>query len=645
MRTQVPIGLWLLSAGWVYGLPHLKTQLPGGLMISENPLKPPPPNTASFPRPVIGCHNDIYCEGPILETVQLSGVYPDSKTFVDQPTLVPVDKVKANFKKIKNSDDKEGVLRFLKENFGEAGSDLAHVNPQDFHKNPKFLNDIKDRYLKGWAEKLHNFWPELTRKVDKSQLCKGCISSLLDIPYPFVMPGGRFREYYYWDSYFTMEGLLESEMKETVKLMILNFLYIVKEKGFVPNGARVYYLNRSQPPMLTQMVRLYFDSTGDYEFLLEALPVLEQEHRFWENERTVTVDGTDGKKHKLAHYQVDTDRPRPEAYKEDIHVAEAASRKGPDAAKYIYSDLAAGAESGLDYTSRWTESDNLKDPEILETLQTHLIIPVELNSILYQNERDLAILLYKAVQYLKKDHRDQSDKAQKQIKEFTASNLRFYQAYKNRVKAMNAVLWDGTQGMYKDWNIATRQHEKQFTLTDFWPLWSMPETMSDQVILNYHQELSMLVNSYEGGLPTTLKSTNLQWDFPNAWPPLQYMATRGLQQTYDTLFHRHPGKENSTLFKDIRKSEITMAQKYINNAFCAWYETGGEIPGVLARKAGIETSDTGNMFEKFDALNLGHTGTGGEYEPQVGFGWTNGVAIWLMGLYGESLTTPPCLGS
>ncbi|KAJ1950024.1 hypothetical protein IWQ62_006641, partial [Dispira parvispora] len=425
--------------------------------------------------------------------------------------------------------------------------------------------------------------------------------------------------------------------------MILNFLSIVKEKGFVPNGARVYYLNRSQPPLLTQMVRLYFDKTGDYEFLLEALPTLEREHYFWEDQRTVTIDGNDGKKYKLAHYQVDTDQPRPEAYKEDLHVAEGVKDKGTDAVKLLYSDLAAGAESGLDYTSRWTATDKLKDPEILKTLQTHLIIPVELNSILYQNERDLAVLLRTAIHYLEEKHQDGSDKTRKQVEKLTASFHRFYQAFENRAKAMKAVLWSDHQGMYKDWNMATHRHEKRYTLTDFWPLWSMPETMSDEVISNYYQRLISYVHSYQGGLPTTLQSTNLQWDFPNAWPPLQYMAARGLQQTHDTLIHRHPDQANSKKFKEYRETEITMAQKYIDNAFCAWYETGGDIPGLLARKAGINTNDTGNMFEKFDAMHMGRTGEGGEYDPQVGFGWTNGVAIWLMSLYGDSLTTPPCL--
>ncbi|KAJ1950808.1 hypothetical protein IWQ62_006507, partial [Dispira parvispora] len=205
MRTQVSISLWLLSTGWVHGLPVLKAQSPGVLPISENPLKPPHRSTLPFPPPVIGCHDAIYCEGPILKTVQLSQVYPDSKTFVDQPTLVPVDQVMKNFENIKNPKDKEEIRRFLKENFAKEGSELIPVKPQDFHKNPNFLSGIKDRYLKGWAENLHDFWPELTRKVDKSKLCKGCSSSFLDIPHPFVVPGGRFREYYYWDSYFTME--------------------------------------------------------------------------------------------------------------------------------------------------------------------------------------------------------------------------------------------------------------------------------------------------------------------------------------------------------------------------------------------------------------------------------------------------------
>mmetsp|Transcript_22587 Transcript_22587/g.65063 ORF Transcript_22587/g.65063 Transcript_22587/m.65063 type:complete len:80 (-) Transcript_22587:126-365(-) len=46
---------------------------------------------------------------------------------------------------------------------------------------------------------------------------------------------------------------------------------------------------------------------------------------------------------------------------------------------------------------------------------------------------------------------------------------------------------------------------------------------------------------------------------------------------------------------------------------------------------------TGHMHEKYDADEFGKDGAGGEYKPQVGFGWTNGVALQLLERYGDRL--------
>ncbi|RKP39715.1 Six-hairpin glycosidase-like protein [Dimargaris cristalligena] len=581
-----------------------------------------------------GCDNGIYCTGPILKAVQLSGIYKDSKTFVDMPTKRPESDVKAAFEKLKNPNDPKELQRFLDENFHEPGKELKSVPLRDYHPHVRFLDGVQNSWLRGWGQVLHNFWPQLTRQVDFKAICEGCVSSLIETPYPFVVPGGRFREYYYWDSYFTMEGLLESELFQTTKEMILNFLHIVKQKGFVPNGARIYYLNRSQPPLLTQMVRLYFEKTLDYEFLLEALPTLRQEYSFWEKDRSVEVKlpGGAGKKgeeiHVLSRYHVEVDQPRPEAYKEDIKVAQGASKTDVAIQHQIYSDLAAGAESGLDYTSRWTRSKDLPEEDILTTLETAEIVPVELNSILYLNERDL------------------TGTDQRQALNFLKEALAFRVAADRRYRAMRAVLFEPKLNKFKDWNLRTGQRVTDFSLTDFWPLWAMPDMLTEKEIMSQHAEISKLELKYKGGLPTTLDHTGLQWDFPNVWPPLQYMVIRGIQRSYDrlrALYVDRPLKGLPVALQQFKDTELDLAQKYINNAFCAWYETGGELPGQLARKANVSTNDTGNMFEKFNAEILGRTGHGGEYDPQVGFGWTNGVAIWLLGVYGTSLQTPPCL--
>ncbi|KAJ1920601.1 hypothetical protein IWQ60_006963, partial [Tieghemiomyces parasiticus] len=539
----------------------------------------PTPIAPEATRPM-GCDSLLYCEGKLLDTIQRSGIFKDSKTFVDMATVNPINEVLANFDALGDHPSNDTLLQFLHDNFHEPGFELKRVPLADFKEQVAFLDNVKNPVLQGWARILHNFWPELTRQIDLSNLCDGCQSSFLPTTHPFVVPGGRFREYYYWDSFFTMEGLRESELLGTMKHMILNFIDVVHARGFVPNGARVYYLNRSQPPMLTQMVRLYFEHTQDFDLLLAAMPALYREHEFWEKNRAVNVTGRDGKVHILNHYRVNVTEPRPEAYKEDILVADRVSLTDDDRRAQIYADLAAGAESGLDYTSRWAARKDLEEPEILATLQTHAIIPVELNSILYLNERDLTVLSYKAYLHSVKNHIF-DPKNPNTILQLVQGALKYTRQAAERLEAMRAILWDPEIKKFKDYNLLTQKLVPDFSLTDFWPLWAMPDQMEESALVRHLEELRNLEAHFPGGLPATFYNTGLQWDFPNVWPPLQYMIIRGIQKSYDHLVHlyrdvkKQPLPKRIAVFKNV---EVQLAQKYINNAFCAWWETGGTIP-------------------------------------------------------------------
>ena len=75
--------------------------------------------------------------------------------------------------------------------------------------------------------------------------------------------------------------------------------------GLVPNGGRLYYTRRSQPPLLTQMVELYYNATGNVSFLEGVLPYLVREHQFWMENRSVEVGA-----HSLNHYAAATTEPR-----------------------------------------------------------------------------------------------------------------------------------------------------------------------------------------------------------------------------------------------------------------------------------------------------------------------------------------------
>ncbi|MBC7990322.1 MAG: trehalase, partial [Luteimonas sp.] len=78
---------------------------------------------------------------------------------------------------------------------------------------------------------------------------------LLYLPNPYVVPGGFFNEMYGWDSYFIILGLVADGRAALARDMVDNFLFQVQYYGGVLNANRTYYLTRSQPPFLGEMIR------------------------------------------------------------------------------------------------------------------------------------------------------------------------------------------------------------------------------------------------------------------------------------------------------------------------------------------------------------------------------------------------------
>ena len=111
---------------------------------------------------------------------------------------------------------------------------------------------------------------------------------LLYLPRPYVVPGGRFNEMYGWDSYFIQMGLLRDDQVELAKDLADNALYEVREYGKVLNANRTYYLTRSQPPFLTQMVLAVYRRTQDRKWLEESVPAIEKYYRYWTTDPHLT---------------------------------------------------------------------------------------------------------------------------------------------------------------------------------------------------------------------------------------------------------------------------------------------------------------------------------------------------------------------
>ncbi|CAG8710030.1 1465_t:CDS:2, partial [Acaulospora morrowiae] len=272
------------------------------------------------------CDSPIYCPGPFLEKIQLNRVFNDSKTFVDMPTLKPLEEVIAAFSRIPQNASRDTLLDFISTYFGSEGQELVPATLDHFPYHPSFLQKIRSPILYEFAIRVHNYWPNLARKVDQSFMCAGCVSSFIPMNRSFVIPGGRFREIYYWDSYFVIEGLLVSELYGVAKDMILNFLDFVETYGFVPNGSRIYYLNRSQPPLLVQMVKIYYQATNDTSLLFHAFPTLIKEYNFWRQNTSIHVTSPKSqKRYTLNRYIVHNISPRPESYFEDYETVELAT--------------------------------------------------------------------------------------------------------------------------------------------------------------------------------------------------------------------------------------------------------------------------------------------------------------------------------
>ena len=244
-------------------------------------------------------------------------IYHDSKTFVDMKMKQLPNKTWEIFQELMNrtaSDPStEQLEEFLNENFESAGIEFEKWEPSDWIKHPKFLYSIKDSDYREWGKQLNDLWKFLGRKMKDDVRENQDLYSIIYVPHPVIVPGGRFREFYYWDSYWIIRGLLLSEMYTTVKGMLGNFFSIVESYGFIPNGGRIYYSKRSQPPLLIPMMKSYLDATNDVAFLKDNIDIMEKEFQYWITNHIISFE-KDGKRYTLARYKDASSGPRPESY-------------------------------------------------------------------------------------------------------------------------------------------------------------------------------------------------------------------------------------------------------------------------------------------------------------------------------------------
>lgn len=499
-----------------------------------------------------------YCE--LFVDVQHSGLFADSKTFPDCIPNCDPDLIVARYRETRDTPG------FSLADFVQAHFTRATVPDSHYVSDP-------DSTLR---EHIDGLWPVLTR----APVAHPPLSSLLPLPHRYVVPGGRFGELYYWDSYFTMHGLARSGHGDLMVEMTRNFAYLVDTYGLVPNGTRNYYLSRSQPPVFALMVDLL--ERERLASALDFLPQLRREYAFW-------MDGADGLRPGHAHRRVvclpdgallnrfwdDRPWPREEAFLEDMETALRSGRPH----HMVFRDLRAAAESGWDFSSRWLDAPDPRagQPADLATIRTTAMLPVDLNALLWHLETRLAALCEQAGD---------------------AAAQAYRAAAQRREAAILQYLWDGAAGVFVDYDWCRAAPRRYLTAATVMPLYlGLASPEQAQAVAQAVQERLLV----DGGLATTECASGQQWDQPNGWAPLQWLAVGGLER----YGHEALARE--------------IAQRW------------------LATVASLYTHEC-KLVEKYRIRRIegaAHGGGGGEYPLQDGFGWTNAVAGALMARYGE----------
>lgn len=488
--------------------------------------------------------------GDLFVAVQTSRIFVDGKAFADAVPNAAPQRILADYH-AQRPTTADALRRFV----------TAH-----FALPPDVVAAPASPMIVPITEHIDRLWTTLTRTSTASP----AYASLLTVPHPYVVPGGRFREIYYWDSYFTMLGLLQSGRRDLVDDMVRDFAYLIDTFGHVPNGTRSYYLSRSQPPFFYAMVGLSGadDLPGAYA---HYLPQLRREYAFW-------MQGSEGLRKGAAARRVvrlpdgailnrfwdDLDTPRDESYRQDVELARASGREP----QQLYRDIRAAAESGWDFGSRW-----FADGRTRATVDTTQIVPVDLNSLMYAMERAIAAGCGRGGD--------------------AACAADFEQRARQRRSAIERHLWSPRRGAYLDYRWTRGEAVDRVSAATLYPLFvglaSAPRAAAVGLSVQ-----SLLLKP--GGVVTTPLDTGQQWDSPNGWAPLQWIAVDGLRR-----YHQEP-------------LAATIA--------CRWMSGVNHV-----------YQDTGKLVEKYDVVDTGRRGGGGEYPTQDGFGWTNGVMRAMTALY------------
>ena len=488
--------------------------------------------------------------GELFTNVQKNEVYNDGKTFVDLIPRRRMRQIQQEYQ-LEKQDPEFDLRDFVSRHFYEFGP-----HKSTYQTDPSMTP----------RQHIDELWHVLERKNRRDR------GSLVALPHAYIVPGGRFSEQFYWDSYFIMLGLAADNRWDMIEGMVKNYAYMIRKFGFIPTANRTYFLSRSQPPFFAHMVKLLARHKGHRRTLIEYLPYMLAEYRFWMKGNRMVNNHPDHLAMSrvvqmpngviLNRYYDNKNTPRPESLKEDV---ETVGEVDDIDARKLFLHLRAGAESGWDFSSRW-----FADPQDIQTIQTTDLVPIDLNSLLYQLESTIA------------------DTYQLMRQPLLAKKFRL--RAERRARTIQTYCWSEENQFFVDFNFKKQAQSSSLTLAAVFPLYAKIATKKQADAVAARLEKDFL---QDGGLMTTLVNNGQQWDAPNGWAPLQWIAIEGLRQ------YGHHG-----LADEIKQRWVTLNQRVF--------------------------TEKGKMIEKYDVQGRSGIGGGGEYPLQDGFGWTNGVLAALI---------------
>jgi len=404
---------------------------------------------------------------------------------------------------------------------------------------------------------------------------------LLYLPRQYVVPGGRFNEMYGWDSYFIVRGLLRDGFTDEARDIVDNFLYEIRNYGKVLNANRSYYLTRSQPPFLTEMILAVYRRTQDRAWLENSVPAMEAYYRYWTTEPHLTPETG------LSRYFDLGEGPAPEVIASErdskghthydrVHAWLRKHAAGDyDVSRYydaandrltplFYKGDRSMRESGFDPSGRF-------GPFSIDIIDYN---PVCLNSLLYLMESQAAELL------------EQIPSRANEAQEWRARAQR-------RATLINGLMWNERDGLYEDYDFVHRKTRRYPFLTTFYPLWAGIAAPAQAARVAGNLPLF----ERAGGLQTSTNESGDQWDAPFGWAPLELIALEGLRRY-------------------------------------GYHADADRISGNFLSMVAGQYREHGTILEKYDVVRrsaeLNREIRFGYRTNEAGFGWTNAVFTNLL---------------